>query len=130
MIIVFMVGPALYVPTAAASKLALLQIYKSIFMTRGVLLCCHILAGFIIFSAIAITPVPIFQCIPIDGAWDLRKNDTSQCIDVIQLFRYATLPMIITNIALIIIPIPEILRIQVSLKVRAGILGIFMLGSW
>lgn len=117
----------LFFAACAMSKLAILYVYHSIFVNKRDLLGCKITAIFIILSTIVEIPIPIFQCKPVHGLWDL--NVDSNCIDVFSFIRYGPIPNMLIDVALLVLPIPTVMMIQVPMRVKIGIFVTFLLAS-
>ncbi|KAI9691980.1 MAG: hypothetical protein M1820_009632 [Bogoriella megaspora] len=109
------------------SKLAVLYVYHSIFVNKVDLLGCKIVGVFIILSTLAEVPISVFQCTPVHGLWEL--NVTAKCIDKAAFIRYGPIPNMLTDIALMVLPIRTIRTIQVPLRVKIGIFITFLMGS-
>ena len=72
--------------------------------------------------------VTIFQCNPISGFWN--RNLPARC-DVKQTYFClgTAIPNIVTDVALLVLPIPYIWRIQRPTSQKIALAGIFMLGG-
>ncbi|PYI08671.1 hypothetical protein BO78DRAFT_310226 [Aspergillus sclerotiicarbonarius CBS 121057] len=108
-------------------KTSILKMYHRIFIDRATRLGTYIL-GFITISwAISIIFVCIFQCTPVARTWD--KSIPGHCINLKGSFIGNAVPNIVTDIAILTLPVTRVWRIQASLSERLSIIGIFLLDT-
>ncbi|KAH7196268.1 hypothetical protein BKA60DRAFT_470520, partial [Fusarium oxysporum] len=120
---------ALYCVSMMFMKLSLLAVYLRISLSRRfravVCLLMEIVAGYS-FSAVL---VAIFQCHPIEMAWDINISDGS-CIDRMAYF-IATLALNVTaDPFMLALPIPMLWNVKMPKRQKLGLIGIFMTGSF
>ncbi|KAK2666507.1 hypothetical protein RAB80_018164 [Fusarium oxysporum f. sp. vasinfectum] len=120
---------ALYCVSMMFTKLSLLAVYLRISPSRRfravVCLLMAIVAGYS-FSAVL---VAIFQCHPIEMAWDITISDGS-CIDRMAYF-IATLALnVATDLFMLALPIPMLWNVKMPKRQKLGLIGIFMTGSF
>lgn len=72
--------------------------------------------------------VDIFQCKPIAFAWN-KAIEGGSCIDMVAYFRYSIIPDIVTDVAMLILPLPTVWNLQASISQRAGLTAVFLTGS-
>jgi hypothetical protein len=123
----WIVAPVLFLLASGCSKLAVLFVYHSIFVNRRDRLLVKLVGLFILISTIIEIPIPIFQCRPIYKLWTLHVAGT--CLSPVVVIRYGPIPSILTDLCLMVLPIPTIRKIQVPLRVKVGIFITFLLGS-
>jgi hypothetical protein len=71
--------------------------------------------------------IAIFQCKPIPYQWD--KTIEGSCIDQISWYRWVRVPNAIHDVAMLVAPIPVVLKLQIALRQKLALSGIFILGS-
>ncbi|PWY73108.1 hypothetical protein BO94DRAFT_538994 [Aspergillus sclerotioniger CBS 115572] len=109
-------------------KTSILTMYHRIFIDRATRIGAYIL-GFITISwAISIIFACIFQCTPVARAWD--KSIPGHCINLKGSFIGNAVPNIVTDIAILTLPVSRVWRIQASLSERLSIISIFLLGAY
>ncbi|KAI1073196.1 hypothetical protein LB507_010803 [Fusarium sp. FIESC RH6] len=118
----------IYVTAVMMIKLALLAMYLRVFPSRGFRLISAIIAATVVAWWIAICAVCIFQCHPIKKAW-LPLID-GKCIDLKASFIGNAVPNIATDVAILCLPVRQILKLQVNTAQKLSLLVIFMLGSF
>lgn len=70
----------------------------------------------------------LFACNPIQRSWDVTITEGS-CIDRPKLYIAIAALQIMSDIGLIIMPIPMIYRLQMPLRQKIGLLVMFVIGS-
>lgn len=117
--------PILYLAAVVPPKLVLLHLYLSIFVQKSFRLCCYGVAGVVLTNWFANTIAAFVSCQPLSFYW----TQEGHCFDINQFFRWGSIANIVTDLVMLILPMPSILRLQVSLRLRLGILVTFILGS-
>jgi hypothetical protein len=73
----------------------------------------------------------LFECIPISEAFvnapDMGGNP--KCIDAIPMYLAQVYSDVILDLLILIIPIPFVLKLQLPLRQKLAVLGIFLLGG-
>ena len=85
------------------------------------------IGSFVIAHAFIVVIVIIFHCQPIARFWDPSIPGT--CIDELAWARYVSVPNILSDAALMVLPLPSIWKIQISWQQRLGLSTIFILGG-
>ena len=73
--------------TLMATKVSVCLMLLRISPNRRINRPIQSLVGFLILSNIVLSLVWIFQCIPVDAAWDCKKQETAKCYTQGQLQR-------------------------------------------
>ncbi|KAG9189276.1 hypothetical protein G6011_06144 [Alternaria panax] len=110
-------------------KLSLLLMYMRIFPTKDFRIGAYILGLVTIGWVIAINFVSIFQCDPIRKAW-LGPAVAGTCINLKASFIGNAVPNILTDVAILCMPIAQVLKLQVSTAQRASLIFMFLLGAF
>ncbi|WQF85313.1 hypothetical protein CDEST_10327 [Colletotrichum destructivum] len=69
-----------------------------------------------------------FACTPIEAAWNLRLYTGTNCIDRPPVYMLQAIMGGVTDILLIVLPLPIILRLQMSWKQKAALVAWFCTG--
>lgn len=120
--------PILYSVAVALPKMSVLLLYLRIFMDRFSKICCYTLLGIIGSTTIANIFASAFQCNKPTAAWDLTLPGR-RCSNIQAHLTYGSLPNIVTDVAMLILPIPVVRRLKVSTDVKVGIYVTFLLAS-
>jgi hypothetical protein len=117
----------IYVTAVMLIKLALLSMYLRIFPSQRFRLISALIAAVVIGWWIAICAVCIFQCHPIKKAWLPWIDGT--CINLKASFIGNAIPNIATDVAILCLPVGQIVKLQVNMAQKLSLLVIFLLGS-
>ncbi|SPJ79968.1 related to integral membrane protein [Fusarium torulosum] len=118
----------IYVTAVMLVKLALLQMYLRIFPSRRFRQISAVIAAVVVGWWISICAVCIFQCNPIKRAWLPWIDGT--CINLKASFIGNAIPNIATDVAILCMPVRQILKLQVNLAQKLSLMVIFLLGSF
>lgn len=101
--------------------------YKRLFPIRTVRIATQILGGISIAWALSYTVVASLQCIPLQKMWDPKIEGT--CMDLFSLYLANAIPNVLTDMAILVLPLTQVWRLQVRLWQRIVLIGMFLLGS-
>lgn len=116
-----------YNTTIFAIKISFLFFYRRIFPQRWfkyALLATGIIVG---SYTLAYNLVAIFQCVPIKASWDTTIHGT--CVDLGTEYFVAGITNVLTDITILILPMPLVWQLQTSKTRRWLVIGTFMLGG-
>lgn len=108
-------------------KLAMLCMFLRIFVSpvqRGI---TYILMFVLCATAVADIIANYLQCIPLSHLWD--PTGDGYCFNQNAYWRWGTFPNIVTDVFMIFLPIPTVLKIQLSWKDKIGVLLTFLVGG-
>ncbi|KAI0533232.1 hypothetical protein GGR58DRAFT_521864 [Xylaria digitata] len=112
-------------------KLAVLALIWRIFPTRTIRIVGIALACIIISWTIAIEIVNFLQCQPLKAFWqlELQSLPETRCIDLILYFLSNSIVNTAIDFIALVLPIHEILKLQMSRSKKLAVCGIFLLGG-
>ncbi|MCJ1400076.1 hypothetical protein MMC11_003279 [Xylographa trunciseda] len=125
---------ALYVFTITYSvglafiKFSILAFLFRVFHVPTFKLPLSITAVIITLTTIASLFTAIFSCHPIQGFWDLETPST--CIDPLKFYFAQAIPSIITDIILLILPLPLVWQLKITKSQKWGVSAVFLLGGF
>ncbi|KAE8323881.1 integral membrane protein [Aspergillus sergii] len=117
--------PLLYFTTVVPPKLAILHLYLSIFTHKALRYTCYGTGAVIILNWIAVIIAGLLSCQPLSYFWTQQGH----CIDINAWLRWGGFANILTDVVMLILPIPVVLNLHASIRLRLGILITFLLGS-
>ncbi|KAJ6035303.1 uncharacterized protein N7446_010062 [Penicillium canescens] len=117
-----------YCMTLGIVKISILLMYARIFPTRGFRIAAIILGSIVIGWAVAIICVSVFQCAPIAKAWNPTLSGT--CIDLKGSFIGNAVPNILTDIAILALPVHVVWGLHATVTHRLSVIAVFLLGSF
>lgn len=74
---------------------------------------------------IATQVVATFPCI-----WDPLLQPGARCVNAATLSIISSIVGIVTDFAVLILPIPLVLKLQLKSHLKAIVIGVFVVGSW
>ncbi|PVH93776.1 hypothetical protein DM02DRAFT_634271 [Periconia macrospinosa] len=113
----------LYVMTIGIAKLSVAAFLYRLAHTRAQKVCVTLLSIFILCWTVAVTAVVIFAC-GLPRPWGFIKND---CIEVIPFWSSASAIDISTDIAMILLPINIVSKLDITARKKAVVMTIFAL---
>ncbi|KAI0147572.1 hypothetical protein GGR57DRAFT_515601 [Xylariaceae sp. FL1272] len=122
------VGELFYSIGFTVIKLSILMLYRQLFPTRFINTSTTILSIFVVLWGVALLLVSIFSCRPIHGFWDLDVPST--CVDSKLFFVGNAVPNILADICLLLLPMREVWKLQMSIRNKIGVTALFALGSF
>ncbi|KAF4636426.1 hypothetical protein G7Y89_g1666 [Cudoniella acicularis] len=127
----FIAGPVQYSIAATLPKLAILALYLKIFRAKYSRVGCYITGAVLILTCVVNIPTLIWQCSPLSYLWEQYASTSIQghCFNSRAHFLYGSLPNIVTDVAMLLLPIPTLWKLQSSMKVKIGVFLTFLTGS-
>ncbi|RKK80746.1 hypothetical protein BFJ68_g17695 [Fusarium oxysporum] len=118
----------LYVLIQVSAKGSLLAFYARVFTSRKFRLWTWITVGFLVGHGAIFLCLVIFQCRPIASIWD--RNLEPKCISLPALGYAGAITSIVEDIVILILPIPELLKLQLNRGKKIALLLMFSIGSF
>lgn len=100
-----------------------------LFPTRFMRWSCYVVAGILTAWWLAVLLVTIFQCQPVEKAFDPYMT-TGYCIDSIRFYKAMIIPNIITDIIIFCLPVYEVRKLHLPRGQRVGLASVFLLGAF
>ncbi|KAL6721256.1 hypothetical protein ACLMJK_000358 [Lecanora helva] len=121
-------GEILYALVICMAKFSILAFYWRLF-SASVRIPCFILGTITVCWTIAVILVTVFQCDPVSGFWN--RNKPAKCnVDDYAFFVANAVPNIVTDAALLALPMPYIWRLHRTIPQKIALAGIFALGGF
>ncbi|KAJ5709553.1 hypothetical protein N7493_009844 [Penicillium malachiteum] len=117
-----------YCTTVSLIKISILLIYARIFTipSRGFRIASIVLGITVAFWTLSLICLQIFQCAPLSRAWN--TSIPGMCIDSKGLFIGNGVPNIITDIAILSLPVHAVWKMQAATSHFLSIIAIFVFG--
>ncbi|KAJ5734187.1 hypothetical protein N7493_002973 [Penicillium malachiteum] len=119
------VAEALYVLTIMTVKCAILMFYRRVFPQKWFHTCIWVMVALVISYNISSFFATILQCVPVKHQWD--TSVPAKCIDYFAVVVYSGVFNVVTDFIILGMPIPLILKLQVSENKKRGLIIVF---SW
>jgi hypothetical protein len=112
-------------------KLAVLVLYHRLFsVRRGITWVTRILMAVLVLYTIISVFLSIFACgRHVDAFYSEDPNAAKQCIDMDAMQIYTSIPNIVTDVLILLVPMPVAFGLRVRMSVRLGIAMTFLMGS-
>lgn len=121
----------IYMLAITTPKLTILTLYLRIFSVGTSRILRYITWATIVIVVLQWLSVGIVVwasiCQPFRFRWDKRIN--GHCADMLALYRYVSVPNILTDLVILVLPISTIRNLQVSRIKRVGIFLTFLIGG-
>lgn len=123
----------LYIVAITAAKLSLLLfLYRIFHVDKRFRIAAWITGGILVLWSLITILLAIFSCRPIKASWDLkvRMDPKTVCYpkayDVSNVYGFCN---VITDVVLIVLPIPLVWKMQVNLKKKLAVAMVFATGA-
>ncbi|OCL04356.1 hypothetical protein AOQ84DRAFT_346335 [Glonium stellatum] len=110
-------------------KMAILGLYLRIFVEKSYRFASFGLIAILTSSCLAVVIVTCTQCTPISFLWDPTGHPEGHCIDIDSFWRWGSFPNVITDLIMLLLPLPCIWKLQLSKKDKIGLAVTFATGS-
>ncbi|KAG9250314.1 uncharacterized protein F5Z01DRAFT_683959 [Emericellopsis atlantica] len=124
----FYVAQIFYKLTINLTKAYILALSLRIFVQRWFCISCYVLLGVILSYTFATTFSSIFQCNPINGAWD--KSTSPKCIDLTVNWYSNAGFSIATDILILLLPMQPIWACKLPINQKRALILVFALGGF
>ncbi|KAL9025593.1 MAG: hypothetical protein Q9196_005609 [Gyalolechia fulgens] len=115
--------------TFGLTKLAVLLFYQRIFQGRLIQTAVWFMVGIDFIWTIGFFFSNLLQCYPIKVNWTALGNLVGYCVDTNKLIVYQSWSDVATNVVILGLPLPCIWALQMSIKRKLAVCGIFLLGA-
>ncbi len=118
----------LYFGTVNLPKIAILALYHRVFPNKNIRLGVWIILGTLVGFTISTVIAALAECRPFVANWN-PEFPGAHCINKLAFYRYGSIPNILTDIAMLILPMKVLLNLQVSTRLKIGLIATFAVGS-
>ena len=117
-----------YVPCLGFAKISLLLLYCRIVPQKSLQSGIYLVMTVVIGYSFALVFALIFSCRPIAKAWDASIS-TGTCINRPAVYYATAIVNIVTDLAILGIPIPVVWKLQMPTQQKIGLILMFTVGS-
>jgi len=127
---IFYVDESFYLFCLSLTKVSMIFFYLRVFPNRGFRYAAFATMAFVIVPTVVLIFAQIFQCSPIHFVWDgwADRSQADHCININALAYTAASFSIAQELALLVLPLPLLIKLNMGLKQKAGIIFMFSLG--
>ena len=121
--------PALYALAVTFPKLVVLVVYLRVFTDKQSRSTCYVVGAVTILACVANVILSFWPCSPPAFKWD-RTIEGGYCnVDGQTHLRIGGLPNIVTDVVMLILPLPVIWRLHTSTRIKLGLTTTFLIGG-
>lgn len=107
----------------------MLALYLRIFSARRTFRRILLVSiALIVVLATTLLLLQVLQCIPLDAIWTFQI-ESSRCLDIPLLQFVTTVANAITDLYILLLPLPILWRLQLPLRKKIGVTAIFTSGG-
>ncbi|KAH3919270.1 hypothetical protein HBI56_101940 [Parastagonospora nodorum] len=117
-----------YYLSLGLTKASILLQYQRVFTTKRFQLSCWSLMGVVIIYALWTVFGSIFACVPVRAFW--TREPGAKCIDQFSMWFTNAAMNIVTDFAIIILPIPVIQSLNLGRRQKVALISIFAVGGF
>lgn len=118
----------LYCAAVAFPKLSILAMYLRIFTSKAYRYTTYAVGAIITAAAVAGIITSLASCRPFSARWNPQLF-VSNCIDAPRFWQALSFPNIITDVVMLLLPLPVVWHLKISQNQRLAVSGVFLLGS-
>lgn len=115
----------IYVMSLPLPKLAILCLYYRLFTSKVSYYILYVTGLVIVATCLFGVLAGFFNCRPFNSYWELTVE--AHCtMDLMVAFRYYSIPNMVTDVAIILIPVPALWRLKVGVLTKIGVAFTFL----
>jgi hypothetical protein len=118
---------AIYMASVTLPKLAIILLYLKIFVDKWIRRLTWMVGVAILLNGISGLIVTFTICQPFNFKWNKAIN--GHCADIMAAYRYVSVPNIITDVGVLLLPISTLYKLQISNPRKIGIFITFLTGG-
>ncbi|KAM0328160.1 hypothetical protein ACHAQA_005567 [Verticillium albo-atrum] len=125
---IFWTAQMFYIMIQVTAKVSILILYWRIFTARWFRIAIWCSVTFLVTHGLLFLLLIIFQCTPVPGIWD--KSLDAKCLNVTAIGWAGAVFSILEDIFILVLPISEVRKLQLTLKKRIAVCLMFGVGSF
>ena len=122
-----LISPIMYTLAVSFSKGAILYLYVRIFPRGPARYITYAIAAIIVLHSSISILITLFQCNPISLLWAIDRTGCKVNMEL--SFQWNSIPHIITDVLMFILPMPQIWALNTSLRMKIGLSITFVTAS-
>lgn len=112
----------------AIPKLCVVLLYLRVFTDKRERIAAKVLIAVVLATWVSFNIALMFQCRPVAFNWD-KSIPGGTCFDVVTFGESSSVPNIVTDVAILVLPIRTVMALKISVGRKAGLMFIFITGS-
>ncbi|KAG7054311.1 integral membrane protein [Colletotrichum scovillei] len=119
----------LYIMIQVFAKISILLFFSRIFPAKWFQLTVRYFIMFLLLHGLIFLLVIVFQCTPVSSVWD-RSNPNRTCLNVTAIGYAGAVFSIVEDLVILVLPIPELVKLQLNIRKKIALGFMFSLGSF
>ncbi|PVH98282.1 hypothetical protein DM02DRAFT_630405 [Periconia macrospinosa] len=111
-----------------ASKLAILALYLKIFALRQYRIATYVVGVIVLVTWLGALVGSMTICKPLAYQWD-KSIPGGRCGNLIRGYQIIGIPNLLSDVLIMVIPIPAIWKLQMEMATKIGLVATFLIGS-
>lgn len=111
-----------------ASKLAILILYLKIFVLPRFRIATWVCGAIVIVTWLGALVGSVTICKPLAYQWD-KSIPGGRCGDLMRGYQIIGIPNLLSDIIIMVLPVPAIMKLQMELATKIGLVATFLIGS-
>ncbi|KAI1332857.1 hypothetical protein F5Y16DRAFT_128603 [Xylariaceae sp. FL0255] len=118
-----------YLATIWISKVSVCILYRRLFPGRVIYITLCIIVALMLATSLATVLALFFACRPFSANWASPAVQATHCINKEPIFVWGTLPNVLTDTAMLIMPLPIIWKLHMATNFKIALTVTFLIGS-
>ncbi|KAI3335181.1 hypothetical protein F4824DRAFT_465033 [Ustulina deusta] len=118
-----------YLGTIWIAKLSICMLYRRLFPQRPIYIVLCVIVAIMIGTSIATVVALLVACRPFSANWGPPAIQQTYCIDKEPIFVWATLPNVVTDVVMLVIPLPIVWKLHMATNFKIALTVTFLIGS-
>jgi len=118
----------LYFGSVNIPKLAILALYRRLFPKKNIRVVIHVLIGVLVALTVSTIVTVSVACRPYAANWHPTMPG-AVCINKEAFFIWGSIPNIVTDIVMLIVPIRVVWNLHTTTRLKIGLTATFAIGS-
>ena len=106
----------------ALAKITILNLFLRIFVQKAYRYATFAVMAIQVASMLTVIIIGVTQCTPLAYIWEPQKHPNGHCIDKNTFWRWGNFPQILTDIAILVLPLPALWRLKLSRRDKLGVI--------
>ena len=119
----------IYFAAITCAKLTILALYLRVFTLRLYRISIYIIGSIVLVNWLTAFLLSCLKCTPFAFNWDRTVSDGHCSLDLNRLYEWITFPSIVTDVMILILPIPVVWKLQLPKLQKIGLATTFLTGG-
>jgi hypothetical protein len=117
----------LYILIQVTAKVSILTLFWRIFTARWFRISVWCCVTFLVSHGLLFLLLVTFQCIPVHAIWD--RAVSAKCLNITAIGWAGAIFSILEDLVILALPIPEVLKLQLTFRKKVAVCLMFGIGS-